>query len=181
MGMYGSEIRRLNKMVEEKVPAPDLSGYNLVESIDDEFSNFYNNNKKFVQVIICDNYENVERWFLVEGFEAYHEIKEMFKEYDAKRKQWREIIAVDNLEYEFQVDDYLALSRLSNFGKSVRLHKRYKPEEQAREQDQAIEHEKSMQEDDEYRKHHEWMNEKERPFGGAFESWEDYYRYRGIE
>ncbi|MGM0409232.1 MAG: hypothetical protein ACQEQF_00615 [Bacillota bacterium] len=180
MGMNTNLIKKLDKMVEKKVPAPDLSNYDLIADGNGSFNELYNADEKFTQVIICNNNDNTEKWYTVKGFDAYHEIKKLFKEYDEKREKVRKKVAKDNFEREYQIENYLMLSKLSSFGKRVKLFKRFKPEEKAMEIDEKIEHQRLMEKDEQYRKNQEWLNEEYRPFGGAFASQEDFQRYKGI-
>lgn len=180
--MLGSKIRALNNEVMEKAKKfqPNLENYNLMHR--DDFHDLWEKDVQFSQVTLTfhshidyDDYLVEEKYVLL-GFSEAKKLKKEVQAYKDKLEEIQKELASERLE-TYDIETYLAVA---SFGIDIRVYKRRRSEEEAYKIKRDIIHQYKMENDEEYRKTQEWFQEQERPFGGAFSSWEDYYRHVGV-
>ena len=182
--MYSNEIKRINsicifKLIEEL--GEDLT-LNFDFSTEKPFEEYFYSDAHFSQVSFKIKYaghkfnsnkirKNVSR----EEGEAFRNKVEVI---NSKLKEIQKEVASIELD-EYTAKNYLRLSRVGyDIGIcNVFITNRNKSEEEEEERLEYEEHIRRMNSDPKYKSEYEWENEQYRPYGGAFSSMEEYYRY----
>jgi hypothetical protein len=180
--MEGLLIEKINIASLEKVESllPDFDKYSLNKT----FTALYNSEQDFVQCCYVDRtdkknlYKCQEKEILV-SVEDAEELNNDIKEYNEALKKAQDESADEFLTSSYDKRDYFYFSRV---GDSIGIcHilmlERNKSREQQEEQERMAEHKRRMKEDKDYRRENEWFNEQDRPYSGAFNSWDDYFRH----
>lgn len=159
---------------------PDFCKYSLRK----EFDELYNENIEFVQVryfdrtVIENRYKSNEIVLFVSP-ENIELLKKDVERYNEALKKAQQESVNDLIQYDRST--YFYFSRVSvDIGLChLNTYNRKKSREEEDKIREYKEHVERMEKDNQYRKEVEWFEEEDRPFGGAFSSWKEYYRYRG--
>lgn len=159
---------------------PNLNKYSLGE----DFRELYNKNVEFVQICFIDRTKIENRYIsnetnLFTSLENAELVKKNIEDYNEVLKVAQKESAND-LMNEFLQKTYFYFCRVGTDIGFCNLYilNRNKTREEQEEQEEQDKHIKKMKEDPLYRKQTKWFEEKDRPFGGAFSSWEEYYNYK---
>lgn len=182
--MNSSVIHALNVMSLKKVSEliPNLRTY----SIGREFNELFNEGVEFYQCDFIDatGFEegsNDTEMDVLVSTEDIEKFKSDVARYNEALKQAQEEISSTSVS-EYAISNYLYFSRVGTDIGICHLStfNRNKSREDGEAEEKRDEHERLMSEDPSYRKEQEWFDEQDRPYGGAFESWGDFYRHVGI-
>lgn len=182
--MDSSVIHTLNIMSLKKVfdLIPNLRRYSMGR----EFKELFNEGVEFYQCNFIDatsfegDFNRIEMNMLI-STEDIEKFKLDVAKYNEALGRAQEEIA-NTIVSKFDISDYLYFSRVgTNIGIcNLSAFNRNKSREDEEAERKRIEHERLMSEDPNYRKEQEWFDEQDRPYGGAFESWSDFYKHVGI-
>lgn len=178
--MYTKIANKINtyalKIAESK--KPDINSY-IIGTDDEIFYKMYANNDTFVQLTLYENSVKTEAYITPKNWEV---LKEQIETYNSTLKdaQVKAVETAKLIEEYFDEKTYYYFNRISSdLGIMVySAHIRNKKIEEERQVERIREHNHLMETDAEYRAEYNWHNAEYRPFGGAFNSWDDYYNYR---
>lgn len=160
---------------------PNFSKHSLNKS----FNELWVNDEKFAQIRLIDKtdisnrYNSNEVTILISPKDIDVFQKEVDKYNEELTKVLHEIVQQDILEFEHHTFYYFNRVKTDLGICHMYIHIRNRSKEELQEQKDMLKHKMLMETDEDYRKEHEWFQAKNRPFGGAFESDEEYYQYRG--
>lgn len=179
-----SKINKLNSIVLEKVKhlLPDFSKY-MAGNGTEAFSKFYYGvpEVEFIQVAFYDRtspdrrYSNERILLSLEASEG-EKLFEDLKAYSKALEDAQLEISGYIFDSDYKRKEYLSLSHANwDFGIcSLDSFKRCKAREEREEVEAELKHQERLLKDASYRGETEWFEEQFRPFGGAYNSLEEY-------
>ncbi|MFW6015475.1 MAG: hypothetical protein ACOCRK_03495 [bacterium] len=178
--MNSADAKKVTEIALNKVKhlIPDFSKYELRK----DFRELYYNNEEFVQVefydrtVIGNRYKNIIKEFNM-SVDKKSQLADKIKKYNDELKKAQKLTFAEN-KNSIDEHTYFYFERVgSDLGIChLKMFERSKLKEDEKKRIKNEEHKERMREDRDYRKEVEWFEEKDRPFGGAYKSWEDYYK-----
>jgi hypothetical protein len=174
--MDSSTIKKLNDSILIKIKFPHLERYKTDHKFEDNETyvevHYYKKEITYSIDKICFNiYLKDKDQFLKEINQFNLELKKLQKE------------TIDNILKNnrcFDADTYYYYVRIGiDLGICyLRLYNINKEQERLEQIEEAKEHQIKYETDEKYRHKYDWFNGEERPYGGAFDSWDDFYRWK---